>query len=227
MGNIKLKLIKTSRFKIAIDIAMSLLLTIEMFYAFTGDVLHEVFGIAFYTTLITHIAFTSKWLKAAFGRKFKKARGVKQIARMVIIVLIFTSAAVLLFSSLMISNLLESVSITLSLGKVSYENWCRVHYFSAYALCAFSLVHLALHWVSAAHKLSIPYNPSRRNAIEQLATGVAALGALTIGVACVQNFETDNKTIAEVKNIKGDASRQDIKGFKRYDNQDLRNSTES
>lgn len=170
------------RKRLILDGALTILLVFEMLYQVTGDVLHEVFGIVFFTGIVVHLVLARRWAKATAqairsGKKMKAANTV----RVVLGIMLALVMAVLLVSSVAVSNLLLGLGVDLA-GN-SYGTWALVHTVSSYGLCCLVTIHLAVHWVSVAGALRIAYDPSRRAAINAGVAAVAALGVFAIEAA--------------------------------------------
>ena len=176
-----------STVRIIVDIMMVALLVVEMLYLLTGNMLHEILGAAFFVTMAIHLILSRKMFSGMIANLREKGRAGNASkmnrARMVLDVLLFSTCAVLLVSSILISNILMSFDVDIAGGL--YELFAMVHVAAAYALCALVVLHGALHWAGLFKSLRIPYNPGRRKAIGNAAIGVAALGMMAIGASSV------------------------------------------
>lgn len=173
--------------RVALDIALTVMIVFEMFIQFTGEFLHEVIGIAFFVSVALHIALSSRWIKTtANAAKAGNSKMTPRRASLAVVgCLLALATLVLAISSIAISNLLSATGFVWPIG--SYAFWATVHAVSAYALCGLVVVHLAMHWVFMASALRIPYNPARRKAIGAGVHAVAAVGAVALGVAAVNS----------------------------------------
>ena len=172
------------KFRVVLDVAMSVMLVFEMFIQFTGDFLHEVVGFAFFGTIVLHMLLSVSWAKSTARLAKKKGRiGGRRLALAVMGCLLALAIVVLAVSSIAISNLIASTGFSWPLG--SYALWAAVHSASAYALCALVAVHLAMHWAFLASAFKVPYDPSRRRAIGAGVHAVAAIGAVALGVTAL------------------------------------------
>ena len=169
--------------RVALDVALTIMIVFEMLIQFTGEFLHEVVGFAFFATVVIHIALSAAWVK----KTAKNAKAGKLTARRtalaVIGSLLAVTTVVLGVSSVAISGILSSAGFVWPVG--SYVLWASAHTFSAYALCALVVVHLAMHWAFLASAFKVPYNPSRRRAIATGVNAVAAVGVLALGATAV------------------------------------------
>lgn len=177
---------KNKTWRIALDLLLSAMLVFEMFYTMTGNLLHELMGALFFVTLILHIVLSRKWFK---GVKAKGSTGrkltAKQKAKLIMSIALGIACTILLASSALISNVLSDFT-GWQLGIDAYSWWAYGHTFCAYAVCAFTICHVGLHWVGVFRALKIPYSAERRNAINVGVTSVAALGVFALGSAATK-----------------------------------------
>lgn len=172
---------KTGR--LVLDLALTAMIVAEMFIQFTGALLHEIIGFAFFATVVVHLILSAKWIKNTASTAAKGKMNGRRTALAVMGILLAMCMAVLGVSSVAISGLLADAGLVWTLG--SYATWATVHAVSSYALCALVAVHLGMHWAFLASGLRVPYNPSRRRAISTGVNAVAAVGALALGVTAV------------------------------------------
>ncbi|MBQ6454599.1 MAG: DUF4405 domain-containing protein [Eggerthellaceae bacterium] len=170
--------------RLRLDILMTVLLAFEMFFEFTGDTLHEIVGFAFFVTIAGHLALSAKWARSmsrsiSAGRVSK--RGIVHAILAALLLLVFVPLVV---SSIAISHILSGAGLSFELW-FSYTTWSMIHSFSAYALCALTVVHLAMHWKSFAKACHVPYDPSRRAAISTCVGVTATIATVAIGIAGV------------------------------------------
>jgi len=87
-----------------IDLAMYILMLLQMSYALTGNDLHEWLGIGFFLCLIFHIIIKRKWFVSFFKRKNRifSARGFADL----LIIMLLIDLSLLMFSSLGVSRTL-------------------------------------------------------------------------------------------------------------------------
>ena len=166
--------------RVALDVALTLMIVFEMLIQFTGEFLHEVVGFAFFATIIAHILLSMLWVKST-ARVAKSGKlTARRTALAVVGILLAVATVVLAVSSIAISGLLASAGFVWLIG--TYAMWATVHTVSSYALCALVVVHLAMHWAFLANAFKVPYDPSRRRAISTGVNAVAALGVVALGV---------------------------------------------
>ncbi len=174
---------KRKTIRTVIDVLLGIMLILEMFIQFTGEFLHEVIGFAFFATMVIHLALSATWIKGCARNAQTGNLNKRAIVLAVMGSLLGITSVVLAVSSIAISGILASAGFTCPLG--SYALWASIHSTAAYALCALVVVHLATHWVSLASSFRIPYDPSRRRAIGTSVNAMAALGAVALGVAAL------------------------------------------
>lgn len=170
--------------RMAIDVALSIMIVFEMLIQFTGDFLHEVVGFAFFATVVLHIALSYSWVKKTAHKASKGTLKARQASLAVVSSLLGICMLVLGVSSIAISGILESAGFIWPFGE--YDPWVVIHTISSYALCALVVVHLAMHWVFFASALRVPYDASRRRAIGMGVNTVAALGVAALGATALR-----------------------------------------
>ena len=166
--------------RVALDVALTVMLVLEMFIQLTGEFLHEIIGLAFFVTVVVHIALSATWVRNTARNAKSGKLTARRTALAVVGILLALATVALGVSSIAISGILASTGFVWPIG--SYALWSNVHTLSAYALCALTVVHLAMHWVFLASVFKVPYNPSRRQAIGAGVNAVAALGVVALGV---------------------------------------------
>ena len=172
--------------RVVLDTALTLMLVFEMFIQFTGEFLHEVVGFAFFATVVLHLALAAAWVKKTARNAKEGKMTARRTALAVVGSLLAVTMIILGVSSVAISGILSSAGFVWPIG--AYAMWATVHAFSAYALCALVVMHLAMHWVFLASAFKVPYNPSRRRAIATGVNTVAALGVLALGSTAVSKI---------------------------------------
>ena len=165
--------------RVVLDVAMTVMIVLEMFIQFTGEFLHETIGFAFFATVVAHLALSATWVKKTAHATQAGTLTARRAALAVMGCLLAATMVVLGVSSVTISSILSSAGFTWTVG--SYALWADVHTVSAYALCALVVVHLAMHWAFLAAAFRVPYNPARRRAIGSGVNAVAALGVIALG----------------------------------------------
>ena len=173
--------------RVALDVALTVMIVFEMLIQFTGEFLHEVVGFAFFATIVVHIALSATWVKKTARNAKAGKLTARRTALAVVGSLLAATTVALGVSSVAISGILASAGFVWTLG--SYSFWAAVHTFSAYALCALVVVHLAMHWAFLASAFKVPYNPSRRRAIATGVNAAAALGVVAVGVTLADKMK--------------------------------------
>ena len=155
--------------RVALDVALTLMIVFEMLIQFTGEFLHEVIGFVFFATIIAHILLSMSWVKSTACVAKSGKLTARRTGLAVVGILLAVATVVLAVSSIAISGLLASAGFVWPIG--TYAMWATVHTVSSYTLCGLVVVHLAMHW-----------DPSRRRAISTGVNAVAALGVVALGV---------------------------------------------
>lgn len=171
-----------------IDFVLAGMLIFEMLYMLTGNVLHEVVGVAFFATLALHMLFARRWFKA-MGAKAASPNGLagKQKVRLGLVAVLAALLGLLLVSSLLISNMLSSLT-GWALADEPYTLWAVAHTVGAYVFCAFVICHIGAHWVGLFKALRIPYSPARRQAIGAGVTSLATVGVVAVTLSAAKTL---------------------------------------
>ncbi len=184
-----------------IDILMGLMLILEMFYMFTGNLLHEVIGVLFFATLIIHIVLSRSWLK---GISIKVQSGqklsFKNKARVGIMAVLVVAFLILLVSSVLISNVLGE-TIGWMLTGSPYSILAFIHTVCAYLVCITVICHVGFHWVGLFKSLKIPYNPQRRQVINAGVTSVASIGVVALAISATKEIALWNGFVSEAESL--------------------------
>lgn len=167
---------------------------------FTGNFLHEVVGALMFVTLIVHMILGRKWLSGMRAKAASTSGLASKQKVMAAIVTLLAIVFVLMFvSSILISNVLTSFT-----GWALEGDWylvvAYIHTVCAYVICAITIAHIGLHWISLFKALKLPYNPSRRNAINTGVTALASAGIVAVGFAAskeITNWDALLKVIGD------------------------------
>ena len=200
---------KKSKQRLVVDIIMVVLLVIEMFYLLTGNVIHEVLGVAFFATVGVHLYLTHKMGKALLEPDKQGAAATvrrMKVAKLTLVILLALDGMLLLVSSLLVSNLIYDAGVDLVGGY--YDLWAAVHVVTAYVLCALVAIHGALHWAGVLKAAKIPYDPRRRQAINNVAVGCASLGAVALLVAAGNPLNEQIRAFASNEESEGEGRSQ-------------------
>jgi len=128
---------------IFIDIIMFALLAAQMLYIFTGNIAHEIMGIAFFISLVGHIIIKSSWIKALIKGKIKidsKAR----VFSTIVTILIFLCIIALALSSMGVSRFL--------FPDITFLGYTDLHRYLATAVLTLAVVHGGMHGYFKARK---------------------------------------------------------------------------
>lgn len=189
--------------RLSLDLALTIMLVFEMFYSITGNMLHEAVGFAFFLGVGMHLLLSRAWIA---GTLRTMSSGTEMLApkraRLALVAsLLVADGALLVFSSLVISNTLHGWGIGLGALATS-ALWATIHTASAYGLCILTVAHLAMHWSLIAKSLRVDYDPSRRTAIGYAVGAAATVGMLAIGstglaktAGLLEGERTDGETV--------------------------------
>ena len=172
---------KSVRGRIIFDLLLTALLLFECLHQITGNVLHEVVGAAFFVCILVHIGFASRWIKSAAGALGRGEMSKRQMKLGVVASLLAIDLIVLIFSSVIISQLLWDAGFDFT-GLNPGNIWYPIHTVAAYGLCILVLGHLSMHWKTVADTLRVPYDPSRREAIASGVNAVVLIGGIALGI---------------------------------------------
>lgn len=209
LGIGKFGLMKSIRSRIVFDLLLTFILLFEVLHQLTGNTLHEIVGAAFFTCIIIHLTFASRWLKDVLAKLKTKTLVKRQKQLGVIVILLFLDFVALIISSVMISELLWKLGVDLT--SLNHDKiWYPVHTVAAYALCILVIGHLSMHWTTVASALSIRYDPSRREAISQVINGFVMIGGIALGIAGIaragfqaSDFAINANAEANAKTVEG------------------------
>ncbi len=167
--------------RLRFDIFMTALLAFEMFYEMTGNTLHEIVGAALFGTIAVHLALSAKWARST-SRSISAGRASKRgIVHAVFGIVLLLAFIPLVVSSIAVSHILSGTGLSFTF-LFTYTTWAAIHTFTAYLVCALTVVHLAMHWKSFVKAFHVPYDPSRRAAIGTCVGAVAGLGVIALSV---------------------------------------------
>ncbi|RCW41127.1 DUF4405 domain-containing protein [Paenibacillus prosopidis] len=87
-------------FKLAVDLAMTILMLIEMAYYITGNTVHEFLGVIVFVLFIVHIFLNRRW----FGTILKGKHNMRRILQIVLNLLFLAAMAVMIICGILISS---------------------------------------------------------------------------------------------------------------------------
>ncbi len=163
---------KKQKLRIAVDIAMTLLLIVLMAYYITGNLLHEWLGAALYLLFILHHLLNLPWYRALLKGRYHAVRTVHTVLNL----LLLASMLGLMASSVMISR-----NVFGFLGIRTSEFGRRLHMVSAAWSFVLMSAHLGLHWGVAASRVNISPHICRRIAIALSTYGLFAFLSQQVG----------------------------------------------
>jgi hypothetical protein len=134
--------------KLVIDLAMTILVLVEMAYRITGNTIHERVGVLALVLFITHNFLNRRWYKAIMKGK----HNVRRIIQIVINFLFLVTMAVMMISAVLISrDVFPFIPI--------YNDMIlrQVHVLTAYWGFIFMAVHIGISWgtiINAVRKMT-------------------------------------------------------------------------
>lgn len=135
---------------IAIDAIALVLYALVGIPSLTGILVHEWAGLVLYLLFFGHVCLQTGWL-AAEARRACRDHSLKDAGRIALNVLLLVFLTLVTLSGLMISG---CVLPAFGLFSNGYFFWASLHAFSAKALLALILVHVAIHLKTVASVLS-------------------------------------------------------------------------
>ena len=170
--------------KLTLDIVMTLLMIVLMGYNITGNLIHEILGIAVLVMIIIHNLLNIKWFISVFKGKQKN---YKLKLKVIINLLLTINSIFLLISSLIISQ-----NVFLFLGIANLGNWTYIHRLTAYLEIIMIAIHLGFHWKMVIGAFRKMFKLKDKN---KLRTFLLRLIALTLAVVGVKaSFDRDIAT---------------------------------
>ena len=169
------------RKRVALDVVLTIMLVLEMLYQLTGNMFHEIAGALFLACIIVHIGIAARWIGRAASALSKGELAARQRRLFAVAVLLALDVVVLAVSSVIISQTLWDAGVDLTAFNPG-NIWYPLHTASAYVLCILVLGHLAMHWVTVADALKVPYDQSRRDAVSSALNGVVMIGGIALGI---------------------------------------------
>ena len=133
---------KTLKFKIAIDILMTICWIITMFYKLTGNALHEYVGMALFFLFILHTLLNWRWYAALGKGTYNKARIIRTVINLALLVCVIATFATVPFISRTVYT-----GITAGMDRVARRPWQGLHKLAGKAGFALMGIHILQHWV--------------------------------------------------------------------------------
>lgn len=182
--------------KLVIDFVLILLFIGVMSYSLTGNMLHELIGLAILIGFFVHIFVNRKYF-LSIGRIMKASvkltigKKTRNVISLVLNILLAVSVIVMLLSSLAISNTLYN---KFALDAGHYELFKRMHIFCANVMCVMVGLHVILHLTLIKNVLVRNIYELRQTKVFEVVASVVtiALVALQIRQTAV-NIHTENK----------------------------------
>ena len=126
------------KFRIIIDVLMTIALLFLMAYNLIGDVTHEIIGTAIMILFLVHHIMNRKWIKSVFKGKYTPFRMVQTI----LVILVFITMLAQMISGIILSKYIFSFVDLNGLTTIART----IHLLGAYWGFVFMSLHLGLHW---------------------------------------------------------------------------------
>ena len=126
------------KFRIIIDVLMTIALLFLMAYNLIGDVTHEIIGTAIMILFLVHHIMNRKWIKSIFKGKHTPFRMVQTI----LVILVFITMLAQMISGILLSKYVFSFIDLNGLTTIART----MHLLGAYWGFVFMSLHLGLHW---------------------------------------------------------------------------------
>lgn len=159
--------------RLALPVAMAILLLFSLAYWWLENLLHELFGTALFALLAWHIAVNRFWFKKLLRGRYDKRRTLTLVLHLLLI----GNMLVLLVTSIVISR---SVLAFLPIPDSIYLR--DIHWFSAYWVMIIVGIHLGLHWTRVMAMVRSSLRVSQENTIRTLMLRITTLLVAGFGV---------------------------------------------
>lgn len=132
---------KNLKFKMILDLIMTVMWIFLMDYIFTGLLIHELLGLAITGLFIFHNLINFDWIKATSKDVFTGKTNYINLIK-------YTVNLILLLLTLLvgISGILISANILTSISTSNINLWVYIHKSSSYGYLIFISIHIGLHW---------------------------------------------------------------------------------
>ncbi len=161
---------KSLKVKIAVDLAMTLVLLVQMGYMLTGDLSHEITGTVMIALWIAHNLLNRKWYSSLMKGRYPLKRIINSVLNLLLLLAV---AGQIVSAVIMSSYVFRFLGIQIGMGFARL-----VHMVCAYWLLVLSSLHLGLHWsrIIKILKTKTAYQPSL--------PGKILMNTLAVGVSC-------------------------------------------
>lgn len=169
-------------FRYVLDATILALMVVMLLFDITGDLIHEVLGIALFVLVIVHCVLNHKWFRSiprALGDCKGHGRRTFLVVCDILLIVSMTLCAV--------SSVFVSLSLFASVQAVgSRAAWVMLHDSSAYVAFAVMALHFGLHWRAFARYIRVGFSSAKpmlgQVAAIVMTTLVVALGAGAYGM---------------------------------------------
>ena len=173
---------------IAVDILMYALLLTQMLYIFTGNIVHEVLGIAFFLLVVCHIILKAGWIKALLKGKLAKGSKARMFSNIVTVLLLLSIIAMAL-SGMGVSRTLFPWFTALG--------YTDLHRYLATAVLTLSVIHGGMHGYIRTKK--------KKRTVVLICLATAASLALGLFAVPYMNRHFKKVSVNYADTVKGDS----------------------
>ncbi len=168
---------QTSKFRMVIDIIMTVLLLFLMAYQVTGNLYHEVLGATMLVLFLVHNGFNVKWYGAILKGQYSAARVARTIVNLGVLIGIVLTG----YSGIVMSRDVFAF-LPIHGGMATART---LHMVCSYLSFILMSIHLGMHWNMVTGKLKLKKSAGIAAVI--LASCVAFYGAYQLGTLSIYN----------------------------------------
>lgn len=168
---------KNLKFKMILDLIMSIAWIFLMDYMFTGLLIHELLGLAIIGLFIFHNLINFDWIKNItkniFTGKINFLTSLKYSLNLILLFMTFLVG---------ISGVLISTNILTSISTSNRNLWVYIHRASSYGSLIFISIHIGLHWNMIMAMCRKLFNIQHKNAARTFILRLLALALVVVGI---------------------------------------------
>ena len=161
------------KFKISIDIIMTILMLLQMAYQLTGNLFHEVTGVTLFVLFLVHNILNIKWYKSFYKGKYNLRRIISTMTNL----LLLASMIILMITGIMISR-----DMFAFLGLSSGFTATQLHTCAATWGLVFMSVHVGMHWQMLINMTAKITGHINKNIIVTIIQRIIAVGIVLYGI---------------------------------------------
>lgn len=165
------------KLRMAVDLAMTVMMPVLMAYSLAGELLHEWLGMAIFLLFCVHHALNWSWLKAIPKGRYPAARTINLLINLLLllIMLLLPVSGIILSKHLFVAFKFGAIEATARI----------VHLLCSYWGFVLMSIHIGLHWeqmrgAMGRKKKAEELSPLRKLAPHLVATVIAAYGVFAL-----------------------------------------------